>query len=379
MRAEILKMAFSLPPPCRRLSIQCRSYSSAASMCSRDRLPPMDNVGNLSVVAVGLVCIDFVGTVTNFPSPDAKIRTTSFAEFCGGNAANASVATVNLGIATKLISCVGDDGRGVTARESLRRSGVDVSGIPLIPGGVTPFTYIVVDETGGTRTCIHTPAQRISVPVDRLLIEDASVLMLDGRYPKAAVKYARIAHDNGVPILLDIERLREGTEELLQLCTGVVIKEPVALELQPEASTAEDYGALVSLLKRYSSLRWVVSTRGMEGCVLVHERPDGRVGDGDITASEMYGIGIRCTDISSGEYHCIYCEAQRGVKVVDSTGAGDAFFGALAFGVATKMPMRSTVALASVVGGASCEGAGAQSSPSRQDVVSFIEKLNESK
>lgn len=98
---------------------------SSVSMSSRDTLPPSDDVARLRVAVMGLVCMDLVGTVANFPSPDAKIRTTSFEEYCGGNAANSAVAVSRLGISTKLISAVGDDGRGLSAVDILRASGVD--------------------------------------------------------------------------------------------------------------------------------------------------------------------------------------------------------------------------------------------------------------
>ena len=64
--------------------------------------------------------------------------------------------------------------------------------------GPSPFTYIIVDRSGGTRTCIHTPgpdcpASDIEQSEVDAVLEGASLLYFDGRLTQAAVVVAKAA------------------------------------------------------------------------------------------------------------------------------------------------------------------------------------------
>ena len=66
---------------------------------------------------------------------------------------NLTPARAKASILTKL----SDDGAGVAILDEFRREGVGCESVVVEPGKSSPFTYIIVDREGSTRTCIHTP------------------------------------------------------------------------------------------------------------------------------------------------------------------------------------------------------------------------------
>jgi sugar/nucleoside kinase (ribokinase family) len=77
----------------------------------------------------------------------------------GGNVGNALTAAARLGLQARIISKVADDSLGQQIWTELQGDGVDTTHMVIAQGGVSPFTYIIVDTAGKTRTCIHTPGQ----------------------------------------------------------------------------------------------------------------------------------------------------------------------------------------------------------------------------
>lgn len=77
----------------------------------------------------------------------------------GGNVGNALTAAARLGLQPRIISKVADDSLGAQILAELEGDGVDTRHMVVAQGGVSPFTYIIVDRSGHTRTCIHTPGQ----------------------------------------------------------------------------------------------------------------------------------------------------------------------------------------------------------------------------
>eukprot|EP00959_Pyramimonas_sp_CCMP1952_P314503 6583672-Pyramimonas_sp.AAC.2 len=81
--------------------------------------------------------------------------------------------------------------------DGLAQEGI-VTDMVLRSPGPSPFTYIIVDRAGSTRTCIHTPGPDCppsDIESSRLdaVLEGASLIYFDGRLTKAAVMVAKAA------------------------------------------------------------------------------------------------------------------------------------------------------------------------------------------
>ncbi len=194
------------------------------------------------VLVVGSCGMDRLLSVQTYPSPDAKVRTTSYHEIGGGNAANTASAMAFLPqasflgdqhIRVKLLGKIGDDYIGKQLRDELERSGVDLSS-PLFrvghEGSTTGFTSIIVSEKDHTRTCIHTPGtcgeltlQEISSVTMDEIFKHVVHLHSDSRHTEVALVLAREARKRGIPVSVDAEKDRQihALDELLALANLV--------------------------------------------------------------------------------------------------------------------------------------------------------------
>ncbi|KAF5482526.1 hypothetical protein F2P56_003086 [Juglans regia] len=330
---------------------------------SSDSLPPPENC---IVVGCGTVSVDYLAAVAAYPKPDDKIRTTSLKVQGGGNAGNALTCVARLGLKPRLISKVADDTQGRGILGELEADGVDTSPFAVSEGGNSPFTYIIVDNQMKTRTCIHTPGYPPMIPDDlsqaSLLsaLDGASIVYFDGRVHETASIVAQEAVRQRIPILIDAERVREGLDDLLKLADYAICsaKFPQAWTEAPSVPSA-----LVSILLRLPNIKFVIVTLGEDGCIMlersVDEGPETEEISVDIlleslkqqkdkttaiptcistsvTRLSANGIGTVCGRLFLGT-----AEKIPPSELIDTTGAGDAFIGAVVYGYITLHSMPS--------------------------------------
>lgn len=291
-------------------------------------VPIPEGLTSLHIVGLGACGMDMLASVAEFPAPDDKIRTTEVSFLGGGNCANTLTAARRLGISCSLIAKVGDDANGSAVLSELARDGVDTTNMIVRKGMNTPFTYVIVSQACSSRTCIHTPASEDVRAEDlndlNAVLSSASLLALDGRHTLAAVKLARKANELGIPVLLDVERNRPHLEELLPCADYIVTNSKYPMIFSPEASGPID--AMVRLL-RAGRARFIITTAGSSGSTLLAREKDLPIGrpDPDLSISRRVEIPSGHDDI--GPCAIVECPAWTPAKVVDTTGAGDAFIG----------------------------------------------------
>ena len=180
------------------------------------------------VLVVGSCGLDRLLTTKNYPQPDSKVRSVSYNEIGGGNAANTASAIGLLQdaslwtrrIRVKLLSKVDDDPVGRQLVRELGDSNVDTTStlFQICPGTSTAITTIIVELENNTRTCIHTPGtcgeltieDVESVDIDRIF-KNVIHLHSDSRHTKASLLLAREAKKRGIPISVDCEKDRNST------------------------------------------------------------------------------------------------------------------------------------------------------------------------
>lgn len=200
------------------------------------------------ILVIGACGLDRLLSVSSFPEPDAKVRTTSYHEAGGGNAANCAHAMALLKdakflknedegcIVIKLLTKVGDDSIGAQLVQELLEAGVDVTS-PLFRygerGTTTSFTTVIVSDTEFTRTCMHTPGTCGGLTLDDLAHVDMDDVFSDhvvhvhsdGRYADVSIVLAREARRRGISVSVDPEKDRFSNEqdELLELATTIIL------------------------------------------------------------------------------------------------------------------------------------------------------------
>ncbi|XP_065873981.1 uncharacterized protein [Euphorbia lathyris] len=366
------------------------------SSSDSDSLPPLPE--NRIVLGVGGASVDFLAAVATYPKPDDKIRSTSLKVQGGGNAGNAMTCVARLGLNPRIISKIADDGQGKSVLEEFQSDGVDTSFLVVSKDGNSPFTYVIVDNQTKTRTCIHTPGHPPMIvddlPQPSLLaaLDGVRVVYSDGRLPDIALIVAQEAARKNIPILIDAERKREGLDDLLQLANYVVCSAKFP-QAWTEASSIPS--ALVSMLLRLPKIEFVIVTLGEDGCLMLQrstneapsseeadvdnlleslkQRKDDAVASPTCLSSPMTKLHANGIGTVKGRLHLGTAEKIPPQELIDSTGAGDAFIGAVLYGICASLPPEKLLPFAAKVAAACCRALGARTGlPHRSEVAPFL-------
>lgn len=291
------------------------------------------------VVAVGAINVDLVTRTERLPGPGETVVGGGLGRFGGGKGANGAVAAARLGATVRLIGAVGVDDDGRRTLEDLRAEGVDVVGVAELDGVATGAALIVVDAAGENQIAVASGANdAVSVEHVRATLDDAlpgaGCVLVSAEIPDATVEAAvQAAAAAGVPCVLNPAPARAA---LLRAADHGAILTPNAGEAR--ALTGEDDPVVAARALAARTGAAVVVTLGADGALVCAP------GDG--------------TDGTAGQ-EPVRLPAHP-ATVVDTTGAGDAFNGALAAGLAEGRALREAVDRALVVGALAVGRAGAR-------------------
>ncbi|CAK9859541.1 unnamed protein product [Sphagnum jensenii] len=354
------------------------------------------------LVGCGGAALDFLASVESFPRPDEKMRTTELQVKGGGNVGNALTAASRLGLNTRIFTKVANDGPGKQILDELQGDGIDTSNVVIAEVGISPFTYVIVDKETSTRTCIHTPGspplepQELTPTTINALLTGAHLVYFDGRLTDTALILAKEATERHLPILVDAERKREGLDNLLTFADYIVASAKFPLSWTEEPTLAE---ALLTMMVRLPRAKFLIVTLGASGCVML-ERHSSDVAESktqnlqmllETLLKEAEGLNpsqpsvvsskvVKLTSNSSkrtltGRLLVGTAEAIPSAELVDTTGAGDAFIGAVMYSLLAGLGPEKMLPLGAIVAAGSCRALGARTGvPGRLDtkVAAFL-------
>jgi len=278
------------------------------------------------VLVVGSVNLDTVLHCDHLPGPGETVLAEAMSSGFGGKGANQAVAAARLGARVTLVAAVGDDDAGAAALADLTTEGVDTGGVVVVPGEPTGRATVLLDPAG-ENAIVVTPganaaltAATVTEQLARLAPGPRDVLLVSGEVP---VECAEAAIRTGVTAVYNLAPFRGLHDWLADLRPIVVVNETEAAQA---AGTARPADAAAHLGALFGA---VVVTRGAAGALLV-------------AGSDVDSV------------------AAVRVEPVDTTGAGDAFCGALASVLAAGRPLRAAVAAAVRAGTIAVTGPGAR-------------------
>lgn len=293
------------------------------------------------VVVVGAINVDLVTRAPRLPGPGETVVGDRLQRFGGGKGANGAVAAARLGAAVHLVGAVGADDDGRRTLDELRADGVDVGTVAILDDTSTGAALIVVDAAGENQIAVAAGAND-AVTVEHVesalsaALPDAGCVLVSAEVPDATVVAAvRATTAAGVPCVLNPAPARP---VLLEAAEHGALLTPNVGEALELAGTDDLSAAAATLCDRTGAP--VVVTRGGDGALLAvpGEPPRAR--------------------------------PARPATVVDTTGAGDAFNGALAAALAGGATLEAAVDRALVVGALAVGRAGAREGmPTADDVA----------
>ena len=302
--------------------------------------PLEPGVRRFDVVGLGENSLDRLVRVARWPEPGGKQAWLDFSERPGGQMASALVGCARLGLRAAYLGAVGSDPEADRVLEPLAREGIDLSAVQRVRGARTRAAMILVRTSDGERSVLAQPTSELTLrapDLDRRSIEAASLLAVDLSDPDASLWAAGIARDAGIPVVLDADRVVEGTGRLLGRVDFPAVSEAFAKEWAGVGSAREGLDKLAS-----DGARLAVITCGDRGA-LAAEGPRR-------LACAAFPVDVR-----------------------DSTGAGDAFHAGLIWALFQRLPGALALRSACAVAGLSCTAVGAQDGlPDEKALAEFM-------
>ena len=295
----------------------------------------MDNelARNGRVVIVGSINVDYVLSAKCRPSPGETVSDAELTIHPGGKGANQAVAAALSGARVDLIARVGADSMGSSRVAELQGDDVGTEHVLTTPGVATGVAIITLTPDGENSIVVAPGANARLEPGDiedaAELVGGADVLVAQFEVPiESVVRAAELVSAN-TTLLLNCAPYRALPPSLMKRADMVVVNEIEAGALLG-CKSPEDEEAAHSAAMAIQAMgpRSVVITRGAESVVAVTD-----------------GLSLRVPVPSVG--------------AVDTTGAGDAFVGALAARLAIGEQCSEALGFAVAVGTATTEFIGA--------------------
>lgn len=299
-----------------------------------------------SITVVGSINADLFVLVERHPLPGETLLGRDGGISAGGKGANQAVAAANLGATVRMVGAVGTDAYAAPATEFLSAAGVDMSDVATVEGS-TGLAVITVSDSGENTIVVvggaNTAVDGDFVASRREAVESAGIVLLQGEIPasgfSAAVRLATGRVVVNLAPVIEVERAD------LLAADPLVANEHEAGLILAQLGVADVPASEEAMASALTELGFasVVLTRGARGAV---------VAEGD-----------QLTPIPTPS-----------VDAVDSTGAGDAFVGALVHRLAEGDTLVAAARYAARVGAFSATRRGAQGSyPSSTDALPDVD------
>lgn len=286
---------------------------------------------SVTIGVVGSVNLDLVASGAPLPQAGETVTGARFAQHPGGKGANQALAARRLGADVHMIGCVGDDALAEAALTLLRRDGVDVSNVMSELGTATGVALIAVSPEGENQITVASGANSRVGPSDVAGLPKCDVILAQLEVPVTAVEAAsRAAMETGALMAINLAPAIGVSPQLLKDADLLIVNE---IEAEFYGDALHERGGLVAL------------TLGGAGAAL-------------------FKMGKEIARVPAFD-----------VQVVDTTGAGDTFCGALAVALAEGQAPEQALRFASAAAALAVTRAGAQPSlPTREQVDALLKE-----
>ncbi len=295
------------------------------------------------VLVIGSINMDMVMEVEHNPKVGETVLAKSSPNFiAGGKGANQAYTLGKLGADVAMLGAVGEDENGKNLLDSLNSVNVDTSAIKVSDKEKTALAVICVNKDGDNSIVVNSGANDL-VTVGYIeenfhYIEQADIIVMQLEIPLDTVKYCvRKAKDLGKYVILDTAPAVENLSD--EFLYDVDIIKPNETELKilcPDKNSVEE--RCEHLYNR--GVKNIIATLGEDGAVLFNEN-----------GAKKFS-------------------ANKDIKVIDTTAAGDSFTAAVALNIAKGSSITEAILFATKVAEKVISKKGAQISiPSIEEVV----------
>ena len=299
-------------------------------------------MSDISVLGIFVADISFSGS--KIPAVGETILGNKYNVGPGGKGCNQAIAIARLGGKVNFISKIGKDSYGELALNTLKKNKINTKNIIQDTNLQTGVAGILVDKNSGKNAInviVGAPSTlKINEIDDQInLIKNSKIFLTQLEVPKDVTLHClKVAKGNGCVTILNPAPASEISKEFYNNIDFFT----------PNETEAEFY----------------------TGIKITNEK------DAKQAADKLINLGIKKVIITLGEKGLFYSDGKEeiylkahSVKAIDTTGAGDAFNGGLAFGISNGKSIKECLALANKVAGISTTKLGAG------DAMPFIKDI----
>ena len=289
-------------------------------------------MSDISVLGIFVADISFSGP--KIPSVGETILGNKYNVGPGGKGCNQAIAITRLGGKVNFISKIGNDSYGELALITLEKNNINIENIIQDKKLQTGVAGILVDQNSGKNAINVIVGAPSSLKVSEIekqinLIKSSKIFLTQLEVPKDVTLHClKTAKENGCITILNPAPASEITKEFFSKIDYFT----------PNETEAEYYTGIK-----------ITNEQGAKQA-----------------AEKLLNLGIKKVIITLGEKGLLYTDGKEEiylkaspVKAIDTTGAGDAFNGGLAFGLSKEKPIRECLELANKVAGVSTTKLGA--------------------
>jgi ribokinase len=308
------------------------------------------------VVVVGGAYVDMAIKCSHIPSTGQGVTGSALSYTAAGPGPNEAVEAALCGCEVYLISEVGSDPFGQMVRASLAEYNVNTDFVYTAEAKNTGIVVTLVNAKGENATLIYTGANSALGPQNinsaEQIISDADVCLIHGQLPQQAIVTAiRCAKVHGTKVILNPVR-------------------PVERSGRQNSDLAVEYFSVDILMPNLSEAADIT------------DQADVNVHTAKLIGSDLVARGVGSAVITMGKRGCMVVDRNGAdhipafeVELVDQTGRGDAFAGALAAYCAVKDDVRKAVKFASAAGALACTKFGSiEALPTKAEIIELLQK-----
>jgi sulfofructose kinase len=295
------------------------------------------------VLCAGIIVLDEVFRVEEFPAADGKVQAKEFLAVNGGCAANAAVAVARLGgraaLAGPMGGPPGQDDNGDRVLAALARDNVDCFACQRTAGLSTALSAIFINARGD-RTIVTYRDERVAttLPSDpESVVATADIVLADNRFPDFVTPICAAARRRNLRVVLDGDRPTFEDDPLFRLASHLIFSSECLRQTTGRADLAD-------------------------GLLRIAERTDAFLA------------------VSNGPDDIIYLQDRKprrlpvfGIRAVDTLAAGDAFHGGFALALAEGKNEVDAMRFGAAVAGLKCTRFGGSAGlPTRAEVEALL-------
>ncbi|WP_324659988.1 ribokinase [Bacillus cereus] len=294
-----------------------------------------------NIAVVGSISMDLVAVSKKRPKAGETVIGEAFHTIPGGKGANQAVAAARLGANVAMVGAVGNDDYGTVVRKNLENERIFIDYVVPVTDRTTGIAHIVLAEEDNSIVVVQGANALVNKSVvDRSkdLLVKADMVVLQLEIPLETVKYVlAICEEHNIPVMLNPAPAQVLSEDILEKATYITPNEhECRIVLDDFTSPIKD------LLAKYPNK--LLMTEGSNG-VRFHN-------------------GTEIVHVPS-----------IAVDVVDTTGAGDTFNGALAVALSEGETLQKAIRFANIAGGLSVTKLGAQGGMPTRDRVREVQVI----